>query len=194
MNERTPREEATEEIVGEITHGAFASPLLKAIFKKFGRTAFGRSSACMEFESFLKRIDAKGDCCLEIGTMHGITAVVLSQYFKQVVCVSVDVQPHKLFKHDIVHYLGIKNITFYDVKNNEEKERLVKTLKFDFAYVDGDHARDTHLDFGLVKHCGHVLLHEAWPLQPAVWNLVNSMPQDEIIRASYDCFAYWEKK
>lgn len=194
MNERIPREDPVEPIVGEITYGAFSSPRLKAIFEKFGRTAFGRSSACMEFEPFLKRINARGKNCLEIGTMHGITAVVLSQYFDHVDCVSVDVDRHKLFKHDIVHYLGIKNITFYDVADNAEKKLVIDTLKFDFCYVDGDHARDTRDDFNLVKRCGRLLFHEYWPIQPSVWNLVNSLPQDEVVRAMYDCFAYWERK
>ena len=44
----------------------------------------------------------------------------------------------------------------------------------------------------LVKRCGRVLFHEYWPLQPPVWNLVNSLPVDEVTRAQFDCLAYWE--
>lgn len=194
MNERIPRWDPAEPLVGEITEGPFSSPRLKAVMEKFGRTAFGRSSACMEFEAFLKRINAGGEHCLEIGTMHGITAIVLAQYFKQVSCVSVDVDPRALLKHDICHYLGIKNITFYDVRNNEEKKRVIDTLSFDFCYQDGDHHSDTYTDFELVKRCGRVLFHEYWPIQPPVWNLVNRLPKDEVTKAYFDCFAYWEKK
>jgi hypothetical protein len=193
MNERII-DDGSERLAGDITFGAFANPRLKAILSHFGKAAFGRASACMEFEHFLQAIGAKGKCCLEIGTFHGITAVILSQYFDTVVSVSVDEEPQKLLKHDIVHFLGIRNIVFHDVKDNAEKKRLVDGLTFDFAYSDGDHTHDARADFDLVKRCGRVLLHEYWPLQPAVWNLVNSLPSDEITRAQFDCLAYWQAK
>lgn len=180
-------------IQGEITNGPFSNVYFRRILKTFGKTAFARSSACMEFESFLECIHAGGDTCIEIGTYQGITAVILSQFFKKVVCVSVDDDPRRIIKHDIVSDLGINNITFYDVKNNREKGALVASQRFDFAYVDGDHVHDTYTDFELVRRCGRVLFHEYWPLQPPVWNLVNSLPQNEIIRAQHDCFAYWKK-
>jgi len=192
LNERIRTNGDEEAIVGEITFGPFSSPLMKAIFKRFGKVAFGRSSACAEFESFLKQIGANGKCCLEIGTFHGITAVILSQFFDQVICVSIDEMP--VMKREIVDYLGIKNISFYDAKDNKDKENFVHALKFDFCYQDGDHTNDTYTDFELVKRCGRVLLHEYWPLQPPVWNLVNSLPQDEVTRAHFDCLAYWERK
>lgn len=182
-----------EKINGEITYGAFSNPLLNAIFKKFGKKAFARSSALMEFEPFLKRIGASGKTCLEIGTYHGITAIILAQYFKRVVCVSVDNDPESLLKHEIVKHLGIRNIQFIDLDNNSQKRQQVESLKFDFCYMDGDHTHDTHTDFELVKRCGRVLFHEYWPIQAPVWNLVNSLPQDEVTRAEYDCFAYWNR-
>lgn len=188
------QQNAIEPIVGDITFGAFSNPLLKRVLNRFGQTAFARSSACMEFESFLKRIGAKGGTCLEIGTYHGITAVILSQYFERVVCVSVDERPRKLMKRNIVDFLGIKNIEFHDVQNNAQKAEIINGLDFDFAYSDGDHVHDTRSDFDLVKRCGRVLFHEYWVLMPPCFNLVNALPQDEIVRAQYDCFAYWEQK
>lgn len=183
-----------EPIRGEIIHGPFANPYFQKVLKKFGKTAFARSSACMEFETFLRRINARGKTCLEIGTYQGMSAVVLSQFFERVVCVSVDDDLRRIIKRDIVEYLGITNIEFYDVKDNTEKRKIVEALAFDFAYSDGDHANDTQEDFDLVKRCGRVLLHEAWPLQSHVWNLVHSLPANEVIWATYDCFAYWERK
>lgn len=209
---------AIEPLVGDITFGAFSNPLLKRVLHRFGQTAFARSSACMEFEAFLIRClgntddpeseyhllcgeevgerlrEAKRSTCLEIGTYHGISAVVLSQYFERVVCVSVDHRPRKLMKRNIVDFLGITNIEFHDVNTNAEKAAIVNALDFDFCYSDGDHVNDTRSDFELVKRCGRVLFHEYWCLMPPCWNLVNSLPQEEIIRATYDCFAYWEKK
>jgi hypothetical protein len=204
LNERIRTNGDEEAVAGEITFGPFASPLMNKIFKRFGKVAFGRSSACAEFESFLHLIarrkewpdhlfrDTIGNTCLEIGTFHGITAVILSQFFDRVVCVSIDEMP--VMKREIVGYLGIKNIAFYDAKDNADKARFVHALDFDFCYQDGDHTHDTYTDFELVKKCGRVLFHEYWPLQPAVWNLVNSLPQDEVTRAQFDCLAYWERK
>ena len=183
-----------EAIHGEITHGAFANPYFKKVLEKFGKTAFARSSACMEFENFLRRIQASGETCLEIGTYQGMSAVVLSQFFKRVVCISVDDDMRRIIKRDIVEYLGITNIEFHDVKDNAQKREIVEALNFDFAYSDGDHANDTHEDFAMVQRCGRVLFHEAWPLQPPVYNLVQSLPPDEITWADFDCFAYWKAK
>ncbi|MBI3150076.1 MAG: class I SAM-dependent methyltransferase [Betaproteobacteria bacterium] len=194
MNERTPRTDPEEALRGDITHGAFSHPLLKEVMRQFGRTAFGRSSACMEFDAFLRRIGARGKTCLEIGTMHGITAILLAQYFRRVVCVSVDRAQDRGLKHEIVRALGITNITFHDVENNAEKAKVISGLDFDFCYSDGDHARDARADFELVRRCGRVLFHEYWPIQPPVWNLVNELPPEEVTRAQFDCFAYWGGK
>jgi hypothetical protein len=194
MNERIFPDADLSQLKGDITFGPFSNPRLNAVLKHFGKAAFGRSSACMEFESFLRQIGAGGKTCLEIGTFHGITAVVLSQFFDEVLCVSVDDPNAKLLKHDIVHFLGIKNISFFDARNNAEKAAFIRAAKFDFCYQDGDHTNDTLTDFALVKHCGRVLFHEFWPLQPPVWNLVHSLPQDEVTRAQFDCLAYWDQK
>lgn len=203
MNERILADADVSEIVGEITRGPFSNTLMKRVLKHYGKKAFGRSSACMEFESFLLEIIAGPDrwdgnwdyhsaTCLEIGTFHGITAILLSQYFDHVYCVSIDEMP--VMKRELVDFLDIKNISFYDAKDNADKAAFVNALKFDFCYQDGDHTHDTLTDFDLVKRCGRVLFHEYWPLQPSVWNLVNSLPAAEVCRAQFDCLAYWEKQ
>ena len=193
--ERTFEIDGTEPIRGDIKNGPFSNPHLSKILEQFGKKAFSRSSACMEFEAFLKRIGAGGGTCLEIGTYNGITAVVLSQFFDRVVCVSIDEPALKrhIIKRDIVDFLGIKNIEFLDVESNAEKEKIIKRLDFDFCYSDGDHTHDAYRDFELVQRCGRVLLHEYWPIQPPVWNLVNALPKHEVTRAQFDCFAYWQR-
>jgi hypothetical protein len=181
-------------IEGPIEYGAFANPYFQSVMAKFGRKAFARSSVCCEMEAFLRRIGVTGKRALEIGTFQGMSAVLLSQFFYHVTCVSIEDDPRTIIKRDIVKHLGIaEKFTFYDVANNDEKAKRINALGFDFAYVDGDHAHDTLADFDLVKRCGRVLFHEYWPLQPQVWNLVNSLPQAEITRAQFDCFAYWER-
>jgi hypothetical protein len=223
LNERIQPdvELVTDLDVESIKEGPFANPYLKEIMRHFGKKAFGRSSACAEFESFLRDLFADrilgrdedgrsrgeglnayyiqenrplGRVCLEIGTFYGITAVLLSRFFDQVICVSVDLPGDLDMKRRIVSHLGIKNVSFYDAKDNADKARFVHAANFDFCYQDGDHTNDTRTDFDLVKRCGRVLFHEYWPLQPAVWNLVNSLPRDEVTRAKYDCLAYWERK
>lgn len=180
--------------MGLITHGPLSNPYLQKVAEVYGVQAFRRTSICMEFERFLQRIKAGGKRCLEIGSYNGLSAVVLSQYFQEVIAVSVDVQPEALIKHQIVETLGIKNIRFIDVFDNQSKAEVVRELSYNFAYLDGDHTNNTETDFELTKDCGRILFHEYWPLQPAVWNLVNSLPADEVVVAEVDCFAYWERK
>jgi hypothetical protein len=181
------------EIPEPITYGAFANPLFQKILREFGRSVFGRASACGEMEHFLRANKVGGTTCMEIGTYNGITAILLSQFFDKVISVSVDEDISRIRKHEIVKFLGIRNIRFFDVKDNPEKSEVVRAFKFDFGYADGDHSMDTGTDWELLKHSGHVLFHEYWPLQPPVWNLVNSLPQHEVKRAQHDCFALWKK-
>ncbi len=193
MNERIRDDVDLSQLKGPITHGPFANPMLQAIIRKYGKGAFGRSSACMEFETFLQYIRAgrTDGTCLEIGTFHGITALILSQYFEHVICVTKEDAGAKPMKHELVKFLGLKNIEFHDITDNSQKKPLVDSLQFDFCYQDGDHTNDTLTDFDLVKRCGNVLFHEYWPLQPPVWNLVNSLPQEQVQRAAIDSFAFW---
>lgn len=204
MNERIrPDVDLVTELRGDITFGPFANPYMKSIIRAFGKKAFERSSACAEFESFVRQVlkiapgDSNlisGECCLEIGTFYGITAVLLSQFFERVICVSLDLEADRLMKYRIVEHLGIDNIYFCDAENRSVKTAAIRGATFDFAYVDGDHTNDTETDFALVERCGRVLLHEYWPLQPSVWNLVNELPQHEVTRANFDCLAYWDGK
>jgi SAM-dependent methyltransferase len=188
-----------EKVRGPVEFGALRNPLLGRVLTEFGAEAFRRCSVMMEFEAFLRSVldthvgreAAMKMTCLEIGSYNGISALVLAQYFRRVVCVSIDDRPGELLKHRIVAALGLENIDFVDAENNDEKAEIIHGLDFQFCYQDGDHLNDTHGDFDLVKRCGRVLLHEYWPLQPAVWNLVNELPQEEITRAQFDCLAYW---
>lgn len=166
---------------------------LNDIYKIFGTKALLRSSALFELDDFLKNNKIKGNHCLEIGTYHGVSAVILSQYFKKVTCISIDERPDELLHWAIFRALKIDNVTVRNVKDNEKKYQLISDLDFDFCYMDGDHANDTRSDWKAVKQCGKVLFHEYWPIQRPVWDLVESLPQHEIIRAKYDCLALWTR-
>jgi len=174
---------------------AWQNERIKRATERFGMEVLRRTSVCHEFEAFLRRIKAGGKCCLEIGTYNGISAMILSQFFDTVVCVTVeDVITDRSIKREVWEHVGAKNIVAHDVKNNAEKADIVRNIGFDFAYLDGDHVTGTASDFLLTQRCGRLLFHEYWPLQPSVWNLVNTLPKDEVTLSTYDCLAYWEKK
>ena len=188
-------EETIEPIKGEITTGAFAHPLMNRILKAYGRRAFTRSSACMGFIRFLDEIKAGGGVALEIGTYHGITALLLAERFDKVISVSVDDEdPGRLMKRELADFAGISNIEFHDCKSNAEKGEIVRAARFDFCYSDGDHTNDTRADWELVRRCGRVLFHEVWPLQPPVWNLVHELPRDEVTFCDHDILAFWKRR
>lgn len=138
-------------------------PQLLKIHKKFGGLVFRRSSAIDWFEKFLIEAEVGSEChpdknCVEIGTRHGLTAIILSRFFKHVY--SFDIVDSNL-KERIVKYLNIENITYYTVEDNKEKAEIIKGLDFQCAYVDGDHEKDTLFDFRLVRKCRNVIFHEA---------------------------------
>lgn len=145
---------------------------LMKVFERFGPEAFRRSSVLEGFERFLVEQRFSGRRCVEIGTLKGLTAVVLARRFDEVVSIDVVDDPQR---QQVVALLKLRNIRFVTVRDNAEKAAVVDALGFDAAYVDGDHARDTSSDFALVKRGGRVLLHEYWEAQPSVWGLVNEL-------------------
>lgn len=189
-----PKSDYSAEFTKPITRGPFTHPIMARVLAQYGRRAFARSSACMGFIRFLDEIDLKGDVGLEIGTYHGITALLLAQRFRKLVSVSVDDEdPGRLMKRELADFLGITNIEFHDCKSNAEKASIVRALEFDFAYSDGDHTNDTNADWELVRRCGRVMFHEVWPLQPPVWNLVHDLPAHEVTFCEHDVLAYWQR-
>ena len=157
------------------------NPDLVEIYRAFGPAVFRRSSVLEGFGAFIKEVGFGGDLCVEIGTCYGLTAIVLARHFKKVV--SIDIDPNAQ-RNPIAAHLGIDNINFMTVTDNAAKAGLLKYLKFDAAYIDGDHARDTRSDFDLVKRCGNVLFHEYWPAQTPVWNLVHELAMTGKIKTS----------
>jgi hypothetical protein len=148
-------------------------PMLAKAWQHFGGGIFRRSSIFHGLGRFLAEQNVRGERCFEIGTWNGLTAAVLSKFFDEVVTVDI---AHNDQKHEILSFLGIKNVRCIDILDNHEKAKVAHSLNFDFAYLDGDHANDTELDFGMTKKCGRVLFHEVWPHQPPVWELVNTLP------------------
>lgn len=160
---------------------------LVRIFARYGYEVFHRSSVLEWFGPFIAGHDFRGKRCVEIGTRKGLTAIVLARHFDEVVTIDIKPDPEK---HEIAKYVGANNIRFIDVKDNAEKAKIIRGLKFDAAYVDGDHARDTEDDFALVRRCGRVLFHEYWQTQEPVWNLVNRLKAEGTV-STEGKFALW---
>lgn len=152
-------------------------PQLLKVFERYGGEPFRRSSVFHGLDQFLRESKVRGRLCFEIGTWNGLTALVLSRFFDQVV--SVDIA-HNPLKHELLDYAGVKNVTCIDIADNDEKAAVARDLAFDFAYLDGDHANDTELDWSMTKPCGNVLFHECWPWQAPVFELVNRLPPNEV--------------
>lgn len=169
--------EPMEKQVGERLQILLNDPYLLKVYERFGGAMFRRSSVFHGLGKFLKEQNVSGDCCFEVGTWNGLTAAILSRHFKEVVTVDI---AHNAIKHEVLAFLGIKNVRCIDIEDNFDKAKVAASERFDFAYLDGNHADDTESDFGLVKHCRHVLFHEYWPWQTPVWDLINRLPPQKV--------------
>jgi hypothetical protein len=180
--------ESIEKQIGERVMIALRDPVLLKVFEKFGPETFRRSSVFHGLDKFLRECEVRGNCCFEIGTWNGLTAVVLSRFFEQVITVDV---AHNAMKHEVLEHLGIRNVTCIDITSNSHKADLARNIDFDFAFMDGDHANDTASDWALVRRCGRVLFHEVWPWQDPVFALVHSLPRREVRQGGCG-LALWE--
>lgn len=178
-----------EKQVGDRVQTILNDPVLLKVFQRFGAEATRRSSIFHGMARFLTEQKVQGRLCFEIGTWNGLTAAVLSRFFDQVVTVDV---AHNPARGEILDYLGITNVRCVDIRDNADKAAIARDLRFDFAYVDGDHANDTESDFAITRRCGRVLFHEAWPHQEPVWKLVNSLPPHQVVHNGMG-LALWDE-
>jgi predicted O-methyltransferase YrrM len=134
---------------------------------------------------------------LEIGTYKGMSAALMAQHCKKLY--TIDLKKGRLERHqeqfkrrELWDSLGLNNIELILVKDDVEKEKVIKELAFDFAFIDGAHDETVANDFRLVKHCGNVLFHdysfrEGKPNH--VFDFVNHLGKFEVA----DIFAMWRK-
>lgn len=173
-------------------------PTIQAIIDNFPWDIFGRSSmfyARGELAVAHAFRDRRADVALEFGTYNGVATAVLAQYAKRVITIDIkhDLVPPEN-KFEVWRRLGINDrIRSFIVNNETEKENLVRDLAFDFAYLDGNHFNYTYSDWMMTRHCGRILFHEYWERQPPVWDLVNSLPKEEVRPIGMN-FAYWERR
>jgi len=134
---------------------------------------------------------------LEIGTYRGVTAAYMASFVESVD--TVDLKHGKLERGYQIfdrarlwRALGTDNVTLHLVASNEEKEALIKSLKFDFAFVDGDHSYEgVKDDFRLVSRCGAVLFHDCAPGSD-VARFVGTLPIEQV--TIVDLFAFWRNE
>lgn len=172
-----------EKQVGARVQIVLETPELLSAYQKFGANILRRSSVFHGLERFLRENEITGDCCFEIGTWNGLTAVVLSKFFAKVVSIDIvtdETAQARELKHRVLDHLGISRIKCIDVYSNTEKGCIADATNFDFAYLDGNHADDTRADWEMTRKCRRVLFHEAWPWQAPVWELIHQLPSDEM--------------
>lgn len=135
---------------------------------------------------------------LEIGTFRGITTAYISRFAEKVI--TIDLAEGRLEKDDPTFDreqfwtdMGVENIELHLVSSNEEKAKLIRSLEFDLAFIDGA-KYDIAEDFESVKRCGAVLFHDyderGHPDMDHVFDFVNTLPRDQV--QVMDIFAFWQ--
>jgi predicted O-methyltransferase YrrM len=135
---------------------------------------------------------------LEIGTYRGVAAAEMSQYVEHVVTIDLrygrmEQLGETLDRHEFWYRLGVSNVDLILVHDDAEKKRIVDSIQFDFAFIDGAHDARVADDFALVKRCGHVLFHDydrrGKPEKDCVCDFVDSLPKEQV--QVMDIFALW---
>lgn len=112
------------------------------------------------FRYFLEQ-SAPIKCAVEIGTYFGLATALIAEYAEQVV--TIDVMPFGGgFPRQMWNALGVgKKITDVIIKSTPEKQKFLRELDFNFAFVDGAHvAESIQVDWDCVKKCKRVLVHD----------------------------------
>jgi hypothetical protein len=120
---------------------------------------------------FLEKCQPK--VAVEIGTYQGVSAAIIAEYAKEVHTFDIVDKP---LRQDIWNMLRTFNIKFNLIKNENEKKGKIKSLNFDFAFIDGEHYHKELLqDFECVKKCKHILVHDYSPEFKEVYDFCNNI-------------------
>lgn len=136
---------------------------------------------------------------LEIGTYRGVGTAYIAGFVDKVI--TIDLKEGRLEKEDpsfdraaFWRSMGAENIELCLVSSNEDKAKLIRSLEFDLAFIDGG-KNDIAEDFAMVSRCGAVLFHDyddrGQPALNAVYDFVNALPRGEV--QVMDLFALWTK-
>ena len=101
---------------------------------------------------------------LEIGTFHGVSAVVLTHFADTVITIDVTPPSERQALREIYRWLSVgmkSQIATVWVPDNDAKRLLVNGLDFDMAFIDGGHSElQTTIDFEITRRCGTLLFHD----------------------------------
>lgn len=138
---------------------------------------------------------------LEIGTYKGCAAAEIAQYVDHVITIDlkrgkIELNHEHWDRREFWRSLGVDHkIHFHAVADDREKAAVVRSLQFDFAFIDGAHDAGVRTDFALVKRCGKVLFHDydsrGAKEQDYVVDFVNTLPKEQIEKM--DIFALWTR-
>ncbi len=147
-----------------------------------------------DMEPFLRHLfdQVRPKMAVEIGTLFGVTTALLAHYSERVLTIDIAYQQTAAY---IKHFFGVdEKITNAILEDDAEKAEVLGAIDFDFAFIDAIHTYDgVKGDFGLVKKCGRVLLHDyKIDMFPGVTKFIDELPEDEVIKRPP--FAFWEKR
>jgi len=112
-----------------------------------------------EFRDFFKGVKIK--TVVEIGTHKGISAAYMAGFAKKIF--TFDIKDYKA-KYKVWEDLGVaEKIHYYTIKDRSDIKKVLDTIRFDFAFIDGEHTyQSVKSDYELIKLYGSklVLLHD----------------------------------
>lgn len=128
------------------------------IIKKYGRQLVFPMSAMRDEELFLSFMEQVGhvETIIEMGTYAGLSTILLSKFAD--VVHTFDVVNYNL-RDSIWKHFDVNNVVFHHIRDNEEKRKIVDTLDFQFAFIDGNH-HGVETDYLMTKRCGKLLFHD----------------------------------
>jgi predicted O-methyltransferase YrrM len=106
---------------------------------------------------------------IETGTFHGVSTALLAEYFDEVHTFDICKEGGGYYKDEnikfeIWDFMKVSDkITFHMIKNDKEKEEIIKKIPYNFAFIDGQHKGGVDKDFVLLSRCGKVLFHDYCP-------------------------------
>ena len=99
---------------------------------------------------------------LEIGTGFGTSAIAIASCSTVKKVITFDIKK-SIWPGYLAEKFNLQEKILYLSAAQQEIHTMIKALKFDLAYIDGAHIPPyTEADFEAVKHCGQVLLDDAY--------------------------------